>query len=122
MKWIFGAIIVGFAAAVVSGRIPVTWLINSFSIVFIVVAFALSFAYSRSKHMGLLLMGSSYGVAAGLSLFLNEWWPLAGGYAAVWAMRAMGLEPAPEGAPVESSATGEPAQIVPADTDKEVRR
>ena len=99
MKWLVGALLLAFVGAVVSGRVPVVWVVYTFAALFISMALALFFAYSRSKHHGLLLMGISYGAGAVLAIVLTDWWPLVAGFAVVWILRAMGLDPGPAAAP-----------------------
>lgn len=60
---------------------------------FIVLCVALIFGYRRTQHAGLLLMSIVYGTSALLALWKVHWWPLAGGFALVWAMRLLGMEP-----------------------------
>lgn len=62
---------------------------------FIVLAFALLFSYYRTRHVGLLLMGLTYGIAAALALMIMTWWPLVIGFLSAWALRLMGLDPGP---------------------------
>ena len=95
MKWLVGAVLLAFVAAVVSGRVPVEYVVYTFAALFISMALALFFAYSRSKHKGLLLMGLCYGASAVLAIVLTHWWPLLAGFAVVWILRAMGLDPGP---------------------------
>lgn len=95
MNWIVLAVIVAFIGAVVSGRVPIEWLVYSFSAFFLLWGLALGFAYSRTKHHGLLLMGLTYGAAAILAVILTHWWPLIAGFAIAWIMRAMGMDPGP---------------------------
>jgi hypothetical protein len=66
-----------------------------FSGLFVVLAVALLFAYYRTRHGGLLLMCTTYAAAAVLALMHMHWWPLALGYALVWVLRLMGLDPGP---------------------------
>jgi hypothetical protein len=68
-------------------------IIYVFSASFILMSLALMFTYRRSGHYGLFLMGLTYGAAAGLALVLMHWWPLVVGFAAVWVMKLIGLEP-----------------------------
>lgn len=56
-------------------------------------ALGLCFAYYRERHSGLLVMALTYGIAAALALGHMHWWPLALGYALVWLLRFMGLDP-----------------------------
>ena len=60
---------------------------------FIVLCVALLFGYRRTQHAGLLLMSIIYGASAVLALWKLHWWPLAAGFALVWAMRLLGMEP-----------------------------
>ena len=60
---------------------------------FIVLCVALLFGYRRTQHAGLLLMSIIYGISAVLALWKAHWWPLAAGFALVWVMRLLGMEP-----------------------------
>ena len=60
---------------------------------FILLCVALIFGYRRTQHAGLLLMSLVYGASAGLALWKMHWWPLAAGFALVWIMRLLGMEP-----------------------------
>lgn len=60
---------------------------------FILLCVALIFGYRRTQHAGLLLMSLIYGAAAVLALWKMHWWPLAAGFALVWIMRLLGMEP-----------------------------
>lgn len=64
---------------------------------FILLSLALTIAYLRSRHQGLLLMAAAYGTSASLALFKMHWWPLAAGFVLVWAFRLMGFDPDTEG-------------------------
>jgi hypothetical protein len=75
------------------------WVVYCFAALFSAVGLALIFAFFRRKHHGLLLMGITYVASAILAIVIRQWWPLAGGYALVWGMRAMGLEPPVENVP-----------------------
>ncbi len=105
MKWILGGSVLGVAALVASGRLPLMWVVYCVAVLFIAVGLALAWAYFRRKHPGLLIMGVTYVASAILAMWIREWWPLAGGYALVWGMRAMGLEPPVETLPGAPSAT-----------------
>jgi len=108
MKWIVGAVLLAFVAAVVSGRVPVAYMVYSLAAPFILLALALFYAYSRSKQHGLLLLGISYAASAALAIVLADWWPLLVGFVVVWILRAMGMDPGPGAAPgeqVQSSTT-----------------
>ena len=105
MKWILGGLVLGVAASVASGRVPVMWVVYCFGVLFILVGLALFWAFIHRKHQGLLIMGATYIGSAVLAMVIHEWWPLAGGYALVWGMRAMGLEPPVEAPPAAPPAT-----------------
>ena len=60
---------------------------------FFFMALALLFAYHRTKHYGLFLMGLTYAASAGLALVLMHWWPLVAGFILVWLLRLIGLDP-----------------------------
>jgi hypothetical protein len=40
-----------------------------------------------------LLLALTYLIAAGLSVYLDEWFPLAIGFLSAWSLRLMGLDP-----------------------------
>ncbi len=103
MKWIIGGLLLAVAASVVSGRVPLGWIIYCFAALFVSMGLALFFAFYRSRHYGLLLLGCTYVSAAFLAVVLTEWWPLVGGFAIAWVLRAMGVEPP------EEEATATPA-------------
>jgi len=103
MQWIVGAVVLAFVAAVVSGRVPVAFVVYTFAALFIFMALALFFAFSRSKKYGLLLIGISYAASAALAIVLTDWWPLVAGFAIAWVLRAMGLDSAPEAEPDEQA-------------------
>ena len=102
MKWIIGSVLLAVVGAVYSGRVPMTWVVYSFAALFASLGAALVFAYSRNnarnKHHGLLLMGLVYFISALASVVLEHWWPLVAGFGILWVLRAMGMEPAAEGA------------------------
>ena len=98
MKWIIGSVLLAVVGAVYSGRVPMIWVVYSFGALFASLGAALMFAYTRNKHHGLLLMGLVYFISALASVVLEHWWPLLAGFGVLWALRAMGMEPAAEGA------------------------
>jgi len=61
--------------------------------VFVVLAAALVFTWWRGRHLGALLLAMNYLIAAGLAVFLDEWFPLAIGFLSAWSLRLMGLDP-----------------------------
>ena len=71
----------------------VTIIIYVFSASFILMTVALLFAYRRTGHYGLFLMGLTYGASAGLAIVLTHWWPLIVGFILVWILKMLGLDP-----------------------------
>jgi hypothetical protein len=61
--------------------------------VFVALAIALIFTWWRQRHIGALLLALTYLIAAGLSVYLDEWFPLAIGFLSAWSLRLMGLDP-----------------------------
>lgn len=99
MKWLVGGLLLAVVASVVSGRVPVVWVIYCFAALFASMGGALFFAYWRSRHAGLLLLGVTYFVAALAAIVLSEWWPLVAGFGLAWVLRMMGVEPKTEELP-----------------------
>ena len=64
-----------------------------FSASFIFMALALLITYRRTRHYGVFLLGLTYAVSAVLAVVLMHWWPLAAGFALVWVLRLLGLDP-----------------------------
>jgi len=105
MQWIVGGLLLAVVAAVVSGRVPVVWVVYCFAALFISMGLALFYAFVRNRHYGLLLLGMTYTSSAILAIVTAEWWPLVAGFAIAWVLRAMGIEPTPEELPgAEASA------------------
>jgi hypothetical protein len=71
----------------------VTIIIYVFSASFVLMSVAMLFAYRRTGYYGLFMMGLTYGASAGLALALMHWWPLILGYALVWVLKWLGLDP-----------------------------
>ena len=107
MKWIIGGLLLAVGGAVYSGRVPIVWVVYCFAALFASLGAALLFAYTRNKHPGLLLMGITYFITALASVVLEHWWPLLAGFAALWAFRAMGMEPPAETPKLEEAAVSE---------------
>lgn len=93
MKWIIGGLILAVVGSVYSGRVPMEWVVYSFAAMFVCWGLALFFAFSRSKHPGLLLLGCTFVSAGVLSVMMTHWWPLVAGFAIAWVLRAMGMDP-----------------------------
>src|SRR5262245_41354276 len=96
MKWIVGGLVLAVVASVMSGRVPMAWVVYSFAVMFGCWGLALFFAYTRTKHHGLLLLGVTFVAAGVLAAIEVHWWPLIAGFAIAWVLRAMGMDPAPQ--------------------------
>jgi hypothetical protein len=68
-------------------------IIYVFAASFVFMAAALMVTYRRTRHYGVFLLGLTYGAAAVLAVVLMHWWPLAAGFALVWVLRLLGLDP-----------------------------
>lgn len=64
-----------------------------FAASFAFMAAALVFTYHRTRHYGVLVLGITYGASAVLAVVLAHWWPLVAGFALVWVLRLLGLDP-----------------------------
>ena len=64
-----------------------------FAASFLFMAGALMFTYQRTRHYGVFLLGITYGASALLAIVLKHWWPLVAGFALVWVLRVLGLDP-----------------------------
>ena len=71
----------------------ITIIVYFFAGSFILMTLALFFAYRRTGHYGLFLMGLTYGASAGLAIVLTHWWPLVVGFVLAWVLKALGLDP-----------------------------
>lgn len=60
---------------------------------FLALGAAMLYVAWRSRLFGILLMGIAYGASGALAILLVHWWPLAAGFALVWVLKLMGLEP-----------------------------
>ena len=68
-------------------------LIYVFAAAFVFMAAALMLTYQRTRHYGVFLLGLTYAASAVLAVVLTHWWPLAAGFALVWVLRFLGLDP-----------------------------
>jgi hypothetical protein len=68
--------------------------------VFIALSFAMLYVFYRSAHTGMFILGLTYASSGLIAILLGEWWPLVAGYALVWVLKLLGLEPRAE-APAE---------------------
>jgi len=64
-----------------------------FSASFVFMAGALMLTYKRTRHYGVFLLGLTYAISAVLAVVLTHWWPLVAGFALVWVLRFLGLDP-----------------------------
>lgn len=74
---------------------PMEIIVYLFAAGFGFMAAALFFAYRRSRHYGLFLIGLTYAGAAIIAVVTKDWWPLLAGFAVAWLLRIMGLDPDP---------------------------
>ena len=68
-------------------------IIYIFAASFLLMAVALIFTYQRTRHYGVILLGMTYAASALLAISLKHWWPLVAGFALVWVLRLLGLDP-----------------------------
>jgi hypothetical protein len=68
-------------------------IIYVFAASFVFMAVALMVTYRRTRHYGVFLLGLTYAASAVLAVVLMHWWPLAAGFAIVWVLRFLGLDP-----------------------------
>ena len=68
-----------------------------FAASFLFMAAALIFAYHRTRHYGVFLLGITYCASAVLAIALKHWWPLVAGFVLVWILRLLGLDPGGRG-------------------------
>lgn len=64
-----------------------------FAASFVFMAVALTITYRRTRHYGVFLLALTYAASAVLAVVLTHWWPLAAGFALVWVLRFLGLDP-----------------------------
>jgi hypothetical protein len=69
------------------------YVIYGFASLFIVLAATMLFAYYRSSHFGLFIMGVTYAASGLLAFAIAHWWPLVAGFVLAWLLRLLGLEP-----------------------------
>jgi hypothetical protein len=93
MKWIVGGLILAVVGVVYKRPELVVWVVYSFAFMFACWGLALFFAFSRTKHHGLLLLGMTFVSSAVLAFVMTHWWPLLAGFAIAWLLRAMGMDP-----------------------------
>jgi hypothetical protein len=85
------------------------YVIYVFGGLFIVLSVTMLYVFYRNHHFGLFLMGITYGSSGLIAIALPDWWPLLLGFALVWVLRMLGLEPrvVQEDSPRGTDAAGE---------------
>ena len=68
-------------------------IIYVFAASFVFMAVALMVTHQRTRHYGGFLLALTYAASAVLAVVLMHWWPLVAGFAIVWVLRFLGLDP-----------------------------
>jgi hypothetical protein len=69
------------------------YVIYGFAGLFLVLCATMLFVFFRDRHTGMFIMGVTYGSSGLIAIWIPHWWPLVMGFALVWLLRFMGLEP-----------------------------
>ena len=69
------------------------YVIYGFAGLFLVLCATMMFVFFRDRHFGMFIMGMTYGASGLIAISISHWWPLVMGFALVWLLRFMGLEP-----------------------------
>lgn len=69
------------------------YVIYVFAAIFLVLCATMMFVFYRDRHFGMFIMGVTYGASGLIAISIPHWWPLVMGFALVWLLRLMGLEP-----------------------------
>jgi hypothetical protein len=80
------------------------YVIYFFASAFVVLSGGMFFAYYRTRHFGIFIMGLTYAASGLLAFSIPHWWPLVTGFVLAWVLRMLGLEPAHEPALEEDGA------------------
>ena len=72
------------------------YVIYGFAGLYLVLFATMMFVYYRDRHLGMFIMGVTYGASGLTAISIPHWWPLIMGFALVWLLRLMGLEPQAE--------------------------
>ena len=72
------------------------YVIYAFAAVFLLLCVTMIYVYFRERHVGMFLMGVTYGTAGLLAITQSHWWPLVVGFVLAWLLRMLGLEPSVE--------------------------
>jgi len=82
------------------------YVIYLFAGLFIILSATMLYVFYRTSHFGIFLMGTTYGASGLIAILIGQWWPLAAGFALVWILKLMGLEPPVEPARDEGGGKG----------------
>jgi hypothetical protein len=88
------------------------YVICAFGGLFVALSFAMLYVSYRERHVGMFIMGVTYGTSGVLAITLPHWWPIVSGFLLVWLLRFMGLEPRVEPKGDESVENAEPPSQV----------
>jgi len=69
------------------------YVIYGFAGLFLVLCATMLFVFYRDRRFGMFIMGVTYGASGLIAISIPHWWPLVMGFALVWLLRFMGLEP-----------------------------
>ena len=72
------------------------YVIHGFGALFIVLSCVMLYAFYRGRNFGLFIMGVTYGASGLLAITLPHWWPLVAGFALVWLLKLLGVDPRQE--------------------------
>ena len=69
------------------------YVICTFGGLFVALCIAMVYVSYRERHVGMFIMGVTYGTTGVLAITLPHWWPIVAGFVLVWLLRFLGLEP-----------------------------
>ena len=88
------------------------YVICTFGGLFVALCIAMVYVSYRERHVGMFIMGVTYGTTGVLAITLPHWWPIVAGFVLVWLLRFMGLEPRVEPKEGDSVEKTEPPRQV----------
>lgn len=88
------------------------YVICAFGGLFVALCFAMLYVSYRERHLGMFVMGVTYGTSGALAITLPHWWPIVAGFLLVWLLRFMGFEPRVEPKEYDSVKKTAPASQV----------
>ena len=88
------------------------YVICTFGGLFVALCIAMVYVSYRERHVGMFIMGVTYGTTGVLAITLPHWWPIVAGFFLVWLLRFMGLEPRVEPKEGDSVEKTEPQRQV----------